>query len=70
MHKKDYVKAANIVREMRKEALKAGEQHGDTERFYREKFSTAVTNAFVKLFDGDNPRFDKEKFISACNEES
>lgn len=50
MSRKDYEKAAEIVRTYR-----AG---GDD--------YTAITGAFVALFTNDNPRFDVDRFHKAC----
>jgi hypothetical protein len=50
MTKKDYEKAAGIVRALGVNA----------------ESRAVVTAAFIALFSDDNPRFDKERFIIAC----
>ncbi len=52
MTKKDYVKAAEIVKQ-------DSAQHGDI-------FSKLMEESFVKLFKQDNPRFDEKRFREAC----
>jgi hypothetical protein len=52
MIKKNYEKAAKIVRKMK-----------ETD------FTGAMEDAFVELFQDDNPRFDEERFRFACNRE-
>ena len=54
MTRKDYVKAAEIVR--------------NAAKFDRRSNVTilAIQNAFIALFRGDNPRFQIDRFISAC----
>ena len=51
MTKKDYIKAAKIVFDR--------ESNG--------RNSTAVLSAFIEFFQDDNPNFDKERFVAACN---
>ncbi len=53
MSKKDYEKAAAIVREM----AAAGASTVEV---------SLVATAFVRLFSGDNPRFDAQRFMQAC----
>jgi hypothetical protein len=57
MHRRDYIKAASIVRETRR-AIRAGTALG-TDAY-------AVQQAFIQLFRGDNDRFDQGRFESAC----
>jgi hypothetical protein len=52
MTKKDYIKAANIVRT-------AMWVRTNDERL-------CLANVFVEFFRGDNARFDKERFLTAC----
>lgn len=52
MTKKDYIKAAEIVRQ---DSIKNGDI-----------FSKLMENSFVKLFREDNPRFDESRFRQAC----
>ena len=52
MTKKDYIRAAEIVRDI-------GNEHGDNA-------ATGARLGFIELFRGDNPRFDTERFNEAC----
>lgn len=54
MTKKDYEKAATIVRDACLSGGSAWQQR------------TAIENAFVELFKGDNPQFDEARFRAAC----
>lgn len=56
MTKKDYIKAAEIVVE-----------HGKLKNLYAKR---AMTDAFITLFQDDNPRFDRVRFLSACGFDS
>jgi hypothetical protein len=64
--RKTYIKAAKIVSELRKEARSTYHPKGGSQRLYEENVAVEVEDAFVKLFHGDNPRFNKEKFLDAC----
>ena len=52
MTKKDYIKAAELVRQDRKSL---GEAIGQL-----------TMETFVKFFHNDNPRFDEDRFRQAC----
>jgi hypothetical protein len=52
MTKKDYQKAAEIVKQ---DSI----SNGDI-------FSRLMEESFVKLFRNDNPRFDERRFRTAC----
>jgi hypothetical protein len=52
MSKKDYIRAAEIVK--------------DIARFTSVEHASAVRQAFSRFFRGDNPRFDQDRFIEAC----
>ena len=52
MHKKDYIKAAEIVR-----------VHYEKQYPIR---AFIIEGAFVRLFMSDNSRFDEKKFRDAC----
>jgi len=54
MTRKDYNKAASIARDAYKGEAKCYE---------------AIVEAFVELFRGDNPRFDANRFRTACEPE-
>lgn len=54
--KRDYQRAAEIVRVMRGRGAEA----------YEETRAVAAEWAFVTFFAGDNPRFDANAFRSAC----
>lgn len=32
--------------------------------------SAEVVEAFIQFFQGDNPRFDEDRFVEACEKES
>jgi hypothetical protein len=54
MTKKDYIKAAEIVANTKWDSkVKPAERQ-------------RMADAFVRLFQGDNPRFNKERFMTAC----
>jgi hypothetical protein len=57
MTKKDYIKAAEIV---------SGSKWDSKVRPAERK---RMAEAFVKLFEGDNPRFDRSRFLEACQVE-
>jgi hypothetical protein len=59
--RKDYEKAADIARDL---GLIRG--HGLKWRPVNESERAKVVDAFVRLFKGDNPRFQEEKFRFAC----
>lgn len=52
MTKKEYTKAAEIVRQ---DITKNGDV-----------FSKLMMESFIKLFKNDNPRFDEKRFREAC----
>lgn len=52
MTRKDYIRAAAIVREVR--------------RFNGDTVATTIRDAFAVLFGGDNARFDYVRFVDAC----
>jgi hypothetical protein len=51
MTKKDYIRAAEIVRDVARQ---------------RAHHVSTVRQAFVLFFQGDNPRFDQSRFVDAC----
>jgi hypothetical protein len=51
MTKKDYIRAAEIVR---------------TEYAFNPAAHQTVVSAFISLFNGDNPNFDRDRFVAAC----
>lgn len=54
MTKKDYIKAAEIIAQTKWDSkVKPAER-------------SRLAQAFVQFFAGDNPRFDRERFLSAC----
>lgn len=69
MTKKDYIKAAKMVKEMRVEARATSRVIGAKQRLYEENVSTEVEDAFAKFFRNDNPRFDEKRFRQACKDE-
>ncbi len=63
MTKKDYVKAAKIVREV---VTIANEHPLGYERMTGNLKAEAMMDAFIALFRDDNPNFDETKFREAC----
>jgi hypothetical protein len=57
MSRKDYVRAAQLVADVRRECEKMKEPI---------PYATIQENAFVSFFLGDNPRFDADRFRAAC----
>ena len=58
MTKKDYIKAAQIVSDAKWDAqVKPGERQ-------------RLADAFVRLFQGDNSRFNRDRFLEACQLEN
>lgn len=55
MTRKHYIKAAQIVSDLKNDMTPI--EH------------LRLANSFVHFFQNDNPRFDKKKFLAACNEE-
>jgi hypothetical protein len=68
MTKKDYIKAAKMVKEMRVSAHSTSRSIGPKQRLYEENVSVEMEDSFVKLFRDDNPRFDENRFRQACKE--
>lgn len=66
MTKKDYIKAAKIVKEIRSEAADTRRVIGASQRLYQENVSFEVEDAFVLFFQNDNPLFDERRFRQAC----
>lgn len=60
MSRKDYERAAKIVRDT------CGLYHGTTDSCE----ASIVREAFVAFFQGENPRFDADRFRSACEVKS
>jgi predicted nucleic acid-binding protein len=56
MHRKHYVLIAQAIRKMRR-------QHGD-----RYGFIAAVAENVADVLAADNPRFDRGRFLAACEE--
>lgn len=53
MTKKDYIKAAQLVSD-------SGNDMSPNEQ-------KRLANVFVRFFQNDNPRFDRGRFLAACN---
>jgi hypothetical protein len=66
MTKKDYIKAAKMVSERRRDAQSTSRAIGPKQRLYEENVSTEMEDDFVRLFSNDNPRFDENRFRQAC----
>ena len=60
MTKKDYIRAAEIVRNVRVMAYEFDSDADDVDP------SAFVEDAFVTFFTHDNPRFDETRFREAC----
>ena len=56
MSRKDYREAAEIIKRRDSQALTSGEHH----------IALAIACDLAAMFAGDNPRFDREKFLDAC----
>lgn len=67
--KRTYIKAAKIVNDIR-DGKRFISQPRSGQAQYLESVAIEVENAFVNLFEGDNPRFDKKKFLDACKADS
>jgi hypothetical protein len=70
MTKKDYIKAAKIVNDIRVHASTLSRVSCARQIQDQENTAIEVENAFIELFQGDNPRFNKQRFLAACNGES
>jgi hypothetical protein len=68
MTKKDYIKAAKIVSEMRVSANSTSRTIGPNQRLYEENVSVELEDVFIRFFRDDNPRFDEKRFRQACKE--
>jgi replication fork clamp-binding protein CrfC len=58
MHRKHYKAIADIINEF------SGDGNGPNTLFEQQKFD-ALVEAFVSLFEQDNPRFDRNRFFEA-----
>ena len=68
MTKKDYIKAAKMVSELRMNAQATSRIIGAKQRLYEENVSTVVEDVFANFFRNDNPRFDEDRFRKACKD--
>lgn len=59
MTKKDYEKAAKIVRRFRVNT---------PDHWIEPLISSSMEDGFIELFKNDNPRFDEKRFCAACKE--
>lgn len=66
MTKKDYIKAAKIVHNMRVGAHTRDRVISDSQRFHEESVALEMEDTFVMFFRDDNPRFDEKRFRQAC----
>lgn len=55
MTRKDYIKAAELIKEF--------DQHCEIK-----EIAFSMTNIFAKFFRNDKPRFDENRFRQACKE--
>ena len=58
--RKDYIRAASIVREYTRDYGPGIE---------KEIATRIASQVFVEFFCGDNPRFDEKRFLEACTQE-
>jgi hypothetical protein len=71
MHKKNYVDFARMIRtqkyKIEQERIPAQKQ-GSIELFFdgAEKELSIIIDELVTIFQNDNPAFDADKFLSAC----
>lgn len=63
MTKKNYTKAANIVRQFREKHSQGGTF---ADAGVVDHVANQLENSFVELFSDDNSRFDAHKFRQAC----
>ena len=70
MTMKIYIIGGEIVKRLRTVAKDSARVIGGSQRLYEENVAVELENAFVELFQGDNPRFNKQRFLAACNGES
>lgn len=64
--RKTYIKAAKIVKEKRDHALTLSKISLANQIADLEYVAYELETAFIELFQGDNPKFNKEKFLDAC----
>lgn len=62
MTKKDYVRAAALIVELR---ASSGKQKARQALATLEVYNK-IEEVFVTFFEVDNPRFDRERFLAAC----
>lgn len=63
-HRRHYRKIAETLARFKRSAdteLETGYSMGKTDEWY------TIVNAMVSLFFADNPRFDRERFLTWCN---
>ena len=63
--RKDFERAAEIVKDFYLSADPVG-RDDNGQYVVDARVAVAVESAFVSFFRGDNPQFDKEKFLAAC----
>jgi hypothetical protein len=66
MHRKDYIKAAELIKAKRVEARGTTHPKDGSQRVYEENVATEMEETFIQFFSNDNPRFDKKRFSQAC----
>ncbi len=71
MTRKDYQRAAEIVNEQWNATgilydVNNGKLTPEQVRAVLKLVATDMENAFVRFFQGDNPRFDEKRFREAC----
>ncbi len=66
MTKKDYIAAAKIVSDVRKEGFVSVLTVGGKPRKNARPTADILQESLTKLFREDNPRFDAARFADAC----
>lgn len=66
MTRKEYVKAAEIIKNKRLSSRDSNRVIGDYQRLYEENVATEMEETFIKFFSNDNPKFNKARFLEAC----
>jgi hypothetical protein len=67
MTRKDYIKAAEIIKNKRLASRDSNRIIGDHQRLYEENVATEMEETFIQFFQSDNPKFNKGRFSAACD---
>lgn len=68
MHKKNYVDFARMIRTQKHKIIEGAIELKEQEQFFNgaEKELNIIIDELVTIFKNDNPNFDADKFLSAC----